>query len=199
LSTIIKQPLTNTSNSFYLPHELTHPKPEVRLWLTQYEIDKQELENNHIYYGAENTIIFPIYLDKQLLGVQTRFFNSTRKYTIKGNKLQMSIASLKGGEKSVTLIFVEDILSAIKLSKYCNAIPLFGTYIPLELILRYQGDYKSFKVWLDPDKKKEALKQALMLKAKGFNITPELSFDKDPKEVSHKELEVYFKQKGLLP
>jgi hypothetical protein len=65
---------------------------------------------------------------------------------------------------------------------------LFGSHVPLELVLRCLPDFKSFAIWLDPDKKKEAVLQALKLKSKGIDIRAIITEDKDPKHLTNGEI-----------
>lgn len=93
----------------------------------------------------------------------------------------------QSSKTSEVLYFVEDRISAIKVSRCVPTVPLFGSHLSLELIARVSKRFKRFRLWLDPDKKKDAFKQCLNLKQKGFNIDAVFS-DKDPKELSDKEI-----------
>lgn len=173
--------LPKSSNSIALPKKtdeaFNHP------FLLKYSLSKDEIISNNIYMSGDN-IVFPIYEDKDnLVGKIIRHFSGNRKYTITGNKLEMSLASLKRRIDS-KLVFVEDLISCIKVNRQEPCICLFGTHIPSELILRYLGAEISMRLWLDPDKKKDALKQALNWRQKGFDISPVIQGTMDPKDYS---------------
>ena len=89
--------------------------------------------------------------------------------------------SMLGDRRGDLLVFTEDVLSAIKVSRIVPAVPIYGSSVPLELVLRGLESFKSFKLWLDPDKRKESIKQCLNLRQKGIDISPVFS-NNDPKE-----------------
>ena len=88
---------------------------------------------------------------------------------------------------SQTIVFTEDIVSAIKVSRHSTAIPLLGCSVQTEHLTLANKYGKVFKLWLDPNKRKEAIQQCLRLRSLGVNITPIFS-EADPKELSDKEI-----------
>ena len=95
------------------------------------------------------------------------------------------------------IVCVEDILSAIKISRlspeFC-ALPLLGSSMSEEVIQRLSGRFKSVVIWLDRDKANEAIKIARNLKQRGFNSSVVIS-PLDPKEYSKGELSEWLKSK----
>lgn len=95
------------------------------------------------------------------------------------------------------IVCVEDILSAIKISRlspdWC-ALPLLGSSMSEEVIQRLSGQFKSVVIWLDRDKANEAIKIARNLKQRGFNSSVVIS-PLDPKEYSKGELSEWLKSK----
>ena len=96
-----------------------------------------------------------------------------------------------------TIVCVEDVLSAIKISKANKSIcstPLLGSSMPLELIQTISERFKKVLVWLDRDKAIEAVKMARNLKQKGIEaeviVTPN-----DPKEYSIGEINEWLRNK----
>lgn len=122
---------------------------------------------------------------KEAVGYIKRYFpKRDPKYFIQGNKLLMSLSQLQEGEQRHNMLcFTEDQVSAIKVNRHCTCIPLFGTSVASELLKTVSKDFKSFRLWLDPDKRKEAVKQCLNLRTRGYDISPIFS-DVDPKELS---------------
>ena len=95
------------------------------------------------------------------------------------------------------LVCVEDVISAIKVSKAnpnVTATPLLGSSIPLELTETILKRFKTVRVWLDRDKAIEAVKQARNIKQKGIDceaiITP-----LDPKEYSTGEINEWLRNR----
>lgn len=165
---------------------------EILKWIVQYGITYKEIEDNGWGYSSNtHSLAMPSYLGDDRVGIQYRHFGeSKRKYTIQGNKLRMSRASLRRTLPSPfpeCLVFVEDIVSCVKVRRQFNCICLYGCTIPLELIITYLEAFKTFRIWLDPDKKKEAVKQCLNLKQKGIDISPIFSED-DPKALTDEQI-----------
>lgn len=79
-----------------------------------------------------------------------------------------------------TIVVVEDIVSAIACSKITNSMPLFGSSLDQERAFRISRDYKTVKIWLDPDKKVQSVQMALQLQELGLKADVIMS-DHDPK------------------
>ena len=78
------------------------------------------------------------------------------------------------------LIYVEDIVSAIKVSRFWGACPLFGSHFPA--IRSKQANDERVKCvifWLDPDKRMEAMRYAKI--QSHFKPSGVIFSDKDPK------------------
>jgi hypothetical protein len=88
---------------------------------------------------------------------------------------------------SGSVIFVEDAVSAIKVGRYATGVPLFGSYVPAEALKWAQEQGREQGIWLDPDKFREGLKQALHITAMGIK-THIIGTTKDPKEHTDEEI-----------
>lgn len=103
--------------------------------------------------------------------------------------------SLSFGEKPLvifgnhggTIVLVEDIVSAIKVSRVTDAQPLFGSYIESDRLQSLFKAYRSLVIWLDRDKYAQALKFARTASFIGFKVKV-VSTPKDPKECSMEEI-----------
>jgi hypothetical protein len=85
-------------------------------------------------------------------------------------------------------VLCEDYLSAIKIGRNFNAIPLFGTFIPDKLFLSLIPLQPIIKIWLDFNKAQTAIKQT----NKGRQWIQSCSTiitEKDPKEYSTEEIQ----------
>lgn len=80
-----------------------------------------------------------------------------------------------------TVCIVEDIVSAIKVSRYCTAFPLFGSSLSPVHELFLASEFTQILIWLDADKYDEAVKMSRKLALYGNNVEV-IRTDKDPKE-----------------
>lgn len=84
-------------------------------------------------------------------------------------------------------ILVEDILSAIAVARAgFKSVALLGSFIGPDLFPVIPT--KRVQVWLDPDKRKDAVKFAAKLRANGFCSSAVVLPNKDPKEYSPEEI-----------
>ena len=79
-----------------------------------------------------------------------------------------------------TLIITEGVLDAIKVARFCQATPLWGSHMPLGLIRMASALFKDLGVWLDSDKVVEAVQTSL--RASQYMNSFVISSVKDPKE-----------------
>lgn len=171
-----------------LPSDVNVSYPKQALdWMGKYELTRNDLISNNILWSESyKRLIFPIYDGKKLLAWQGRYFGeeSKPKWYSKGNLKEVYHILGKGQ----TLILVEDVVSAIKLSRYTAAMPIFGSVIGLERWNRLKHlNYKTYFIWLDPDKRKESLIEVRLANSLGLD-TNVLFTEIDPKEISYEEL-----------
>ena len=162
-------------------------------WISQYELSSNDLLSNNVLWSEQHKrLIFPIYGDIGLLAYQGRYFGSEinkPKWWGQGD-LANTFHIIKGRSLQPTLILTEDIVSAIKVSRYAPAMPLFGCSIGIKRfkrlykLLGYQAD---IKIWLDPDKRKEAIKESRKGTLCGLKTSVIIS-NKDPKEESYETI-----------
>jgi hypothetical protein len=145
-------------------------------WLLSYGLTLDEIRDNNISWCPSQEILVLINLGTYWQG--RCFGNQKVKYLSKGIKPLLFYGY------SDKIICVEDILSAIKLSRlspeYC-AMPLLGCSVSQETISRLSGKFSEVILWLDRDKAKEAVKISRDLKQRGFNSRVIIS-ELDPKE-----------------
>lgn len=82
---------------------------------------------------------------------------------------------------SKSIILVEDILSAIKVSHYCTAMPLFGASIENKKLYEILREFDHTHIWLDADKYQISLSMANKISVMGACATSILTKE-DPKE-----------------
>lgn len=162
---------------------------KVKQWLFKYGITPNEIKDFNITYNNSHELL--ILLQTPSYWQARTFGNQKVKYLSKGKK------PLTFYGWSDKLVCVEDVLSAIKISRltpeWC-ATPLLGSSISEETIQELSGKFSSVVIWLDRDKAVNAVKIARNLKQRGFNASVVIS-PLDPKEYTKGELIEWLKNK----
>ena len=179
-----------TTKCLPLPADVSgHLSPAAKRWLLGYGLTVEEqkkfwwseVEQQLIYciFDVEGTLVFWI----------ARNFNRDipNKYQASGPiKDHLHILGHEG-----PLLIVEDAVSAVKLSREYQAMPLFGAHITRESLIRIRdfglGKDGEIGFWLDPDKVSESIKfrnQARELGMRAFSIIG----TRDPKAYNHNEI-----------
>lgn len=162
---------------------------KAKQWLLKYGINSQEIKDFNIKWEQDNEVLILLHNDKYWQG--RCFGNQKVKYLSKGTK---PLTFYGYADK---LVCVEDILSAIKLSRlspeYCS-LPLLGSSLPTEWIQQLSGKFKEVIIWLDRDKAKEAVKISKQLRVLGF-VSRVIISPQDPKEYNKGELIEWLKRK----
>lgn len=209
------KPIPNKYRSINLPDDCQPCFPdEVLTWIGKYDLTESDLLNVGALYSHEGItklhkgetirldklLCFPFWDKDNLLGYQARVFGVNKdkgKWYSKGD-VQTIVHVLNNGVghaliKTTRLVLVEDLISAIKISRLgISAMPLFGVNIksrigqfrvlsPLELI-----------IFLDPDQHKHSIEESNLLRLNGFQVHTVLS-KKDPKEYTYEELKELLK------
>lgn len=183
----------------YLPEDCDVHYPTHALdWVEQYELTKVDLLNhNTLWSESTQRLIFPVFGDIGLLAYQGRYFGPEAPTGVKpypkwyGKGDLANTFNILGSRSSSKLILTEDVISAIKCSKFCMAMPLYGCHVG---VTRFKRLYNLFKdqvevcVYLDPDKRATAIVEARRGMLCGMK-TRVIYSDKDPKEHSYGELE----------
>lgn len=166
-----------------LPSDFTNHLPDdVVTWLTKY-ITREEINRNHIgwrYKHAE--IVYPFYdLAGNLLCYQTRGFQNgspTRRFHTEG-KVEKVFHIL--GPATAGICVVEDILSAIKISRHMSVMPLLGSVISGDRLVVLSIRFLHLLIWLDSDKAKYSMKRAKAAEP-FFESVRSIITELDPKE-----------------
>lgn len=178
--------------SLYLPTDADTSLPEfAREWLQGYEFDQATILSNLILWSpSKERLIFPYFIKGELVGYQARCFNEMerkkRKWFSQG-KLDSFIYTR--GNESSTLVLVESVISAIKVGRFAQASPIFGSVISLQRFLGISHVWNNVVIWLDPDKRKEAVQQANKSRSVIPNVSVIIS-DKKPKDHTYEEIKI---------
>jgi len=149
-------------------------------WLQRYGITYAEMDRHDFLFSPEKQyLIFPVYnIFGSLLMWQARYFGSNPKhpkYITRGVKDVLHIVGkpdrsfltpdhyveTKPRLEDGTIVLVEDLLSAIKVGRVCSAMPLWGSHLSVNTAHRLSLQFKKAVLWLDYDKRQEAVKIAL--------------------------------------
>lgn len=172
-----------------LPSDCSYSFPEEAIkWLEEAEITPAVAVKHGLTWSQEeNGIIIPVKDDEhQLVMYQIRRFNTKPKYETRG-RLDNHVPVLKCGQENGIIVVVEDYLSAIRVSYFTDACPLFGSHLSKELAYRLSKMYDRLLIWLDPDKHKEAISFYSKYKYL-FTETATILSEKDPKLLRDEKL-----------
>lgn len=174
-----------------LPQDVsTYIPREPYEWLKQALTDEEILKNRIGWSQSLEAIILPAH-DKSgnLLLYQSRYFGNNKKvpkYLTKGEK--DGILFTLGEHPSSRIVLVEDLLSAIVVSRVENSMPLWGATVSLGTLRKLSKQYHNLAIWLDQDKLKEAIQQIGIARLM-FNNVEILTSEEDPKYQGEEELE----------
>jgi len=165
--------------------------PIAKRWLAQYDCNEHTLAKHTILWSDyKQMLIFPYFITGELVGWQGRYFGLDEKHPkwyTKG-KVDQFIYTL--GKPSDTIVLVEDIVSAIVVSRQQMVSPIFGSVISFKRFLALSHFHSQVIIWLDPDKQKESLSYARKGRLLGLDCKVILS-TKDPKEHTQEEIRHY--------
>lgn len=171
------------TSQIVLPSDVTTELPfEAKDWLKQYQLTRLDTNRNHVMWSDKwSRIIFPYFNEAELLAWQGRYVgeDKTKAKWFSQGKIHEIIHPLQVHQRQAVL--VEDIVSAIKVSKICGAIPIFGSSVSTKQILRLKSIVDEVWFWLDPDMRGKSLKLAHISNTLGLTAHTIFS-DKDPKE-----------------
>lgn len=152
-------------------------------WLNQYGLDRTDTQKFRFGYSeARESLVLPVFIAGELAMYQTRYFGSDPKqpkYRTFGFNNDVIFFPQEHPEHDV-VVLVEDYISAIKVSRVTNCMPLWGSAVSQEVIYRLTKMFKRAKIWLDPDMKEKSIKTALIMSGMGIPTTTVFS-DRDPK------------------
>ena len=180
----------NTNGVAFLPTDISgNLSSSAKRWLLSYGLSFEEMRK---FWWSEinQQLIYPVSdLEGNLIFWQARNFDvrNQKKYQTSGNlKDHLEILGTEGA-----LILVEDVVSAIRVSREYQSMPLFGCRLTREQLIRIRdfgiGLDGELGIWLDPDKVQESLKYRNMARELGIKAFSVMG-TQDPKAYGHNEL-----------
>ncbi len=152
---------THDSKSFFRDVEYNRNKwpQRAKEWVEGFEISESELKRSGISYKtSKRRLILPLWGEKGIVRIQSRrIFNDdpdpvkTRTKVFE-REIWWHINTGDGGpNKTEGIVLVEDIISAIKVSRITNAYPLTSSNIPIGSLAYIVKNFEEFYIWLDND------------------------------------------------
>ena len=178
----------------FLPSDYTRSLPAVAIdWLKKYEITEREVISNHLCWSpSHERLYFPVYdVYGNLVLYQGRFFGTNTRaprYSTRG--FPDLTYHFIGRDTNSCVVLVEDIISAIKVGRFHLAMPLWGSQISTERLIKLGDRFKDLIIWLDRDKAKYSLKQRYKASI-FFDRVANIITEKDPKEYTNGEIVNY--------
>lgn len=174
--------LKNEDTTLKYPKDATNQIDSSAIkWLSQYGLTVKELIDNKVQWSPfMQMLLFPYLVDGVLAAWQGRNFGKGPKWFSRGKLHDLWYTV---GIESPVVVFVEDIVSAIKVGRHAKSVPVFGSIISPWKLLKASRIADKIVIWLDEDKHKEALKAAT--KAQPFVSNPVIVIktEADPKEL----------------
>jgi ribosomal protein S27AE len=174
-----------------LPYDCTTIIPDrYRAWLYNYFIETPDCV---LYSEGADRLIFPVYYHDELKGYQARAIDREPKwisyfYEQSWGKKFPYIATWQGSEY---IVIVEDIISALKISKINSCISLLGCSANVNLINFIAKHGEKFKVWLDGDEAGEKGAEKLIKQLSLISDVGAIKTAKDPKCYSYDKIRKY--------
>lgn len=170
----------------------------VKVKVGQYLVTDTELKNFGIGWSEKlNRLIFPVSHGADLVGWQGRYYGkdeSQPKYITRykdTGDLYVYIPFLKPSLSSDACVVVEDFFSAIRCSRYTNALALLGSNMGDAACVRVSRGNRKALIFLDDDTRQVRLNQLKIkqqLTQVGVCATIITGVGKDPKELKEEEL-----------
>lgn len=159
-------------------------------WLLAYELTLDEIgsfkyASKRVIKGTETECNLLVFVHTHNYWLGRNFDTGGVRYLSSGEK-----PCLTYGSNPDVIVFVEDVISAIKVGRVATAIPMLGAKIPTEWLNKAKG-YNRVIIWGDRDKAVENVRQSRKCsEILGVQLESVIT-DLDPKEFSDKEIKNY--------
>lgn len=193
-------------NQVVLPHDVDTQYPQKALdWITKYELTRSDLHKNRVLWSDGGQLLIFSFTDGEgrIIAWQGRNFGEKfrTKWYGRGQLEDTFVFFPRDTTRTSRIIFVEDIISALKLGNVisekglsCVAMPIFGSHVSkkrLSRCLHLLNDPPTVTYWLDKDKAKEAVQFASNARSLGFTASTIIT-ELDPKEISYANLHYHY-------
>ncbi len=142
--------------------------PSVLKWLYSYYVYDELIRKYGIAYVPYakygvfegESLILPVIIDNQVVSFQQRFFPK-KQFLTKGDKTSPFMIKC---HNSVTLVLVEDYISAVRVGQHANVICLHGVHVLYDVSKLIQNLNMNIEIWLDPDEAGQTASKELLTK-----------------------------------
>jgi len=172
-----------------------HWPVKAQAWVGQYITTTEAIDNEITYSHDWQRVILPVYEDGKLIFWQARAVHpgqSPKYISVKGVPKPMAWKHSSNKKWQGCIVIVEDILSAIKVSRVVDSVALLGTSPDIDCLSERLKEYNYVGIVLDPDAagttKSIELHKRLSLVCRG-KVIRWLGHTKQPKEMDNAELE----------
>lgn len=192
-----------TVDTVYLPRDFVYNLPYKAIkWLRKYNITDTEIKAYRFGYSEfRDRLIMPVFDNDGVVYWQGRNLDTPTKKNPKYVNVKSKRADVlfETKDDNKTYVIVEDILSAIAMGRAgYHGVSILGSAVTddmMSIISKRNPD--RVVVWLDPDKRKEAVKYAKRLSVFGIRATALVTPEKDPKEYLTDEVRKFI-ESGVL-
>ena len=179
-------------DTFFMPDDIS---PDIAFkpmqWLqNECKFTIQDVITNKILWSdMYKWLIFPIEHEGVTLGFQARNFNDAKPYKWYTKFKKKDLLKIYSQTKDIkSLVLVEDIVSAIRVGNITPCASIFGSMISDTLLLKIKKyPISKLVIWLDEDKRKQALTFATRARELGID-TRCISTELDPKVHTNQQL-----------
>jgi len=159
---------------------------EAVAWVAQYDVSVAELIRHNVKWSEKyKQLIFFWYhqeIPSRIGCIQARnFYKGGKKYYNQGRPSDVLPIYRHVNNSGKRIVITEDVISAIRVSRNEDAMPLLGSYLSKDKILTFkQCAYSEVVFWLDHDKYAEAVHYGDLIKMIGMRSRV-IRTDLDPK------------------
>lgn len=180
-----------------LPDDFTYDIPKEPLtWLKKYGLTQEEIEkNNYGWSQQRELLIFPFYENKTLVLWTGKYFPTRVPKVFHQGGTAETLVRVHCPLDSRSAVIVEDVVSAIKVSRILPSIALLGTNLSLPRIRKLSSEVDTLYIWLDGDKYREGIAFKERYKCLFKNVFV-IFTNLDPKEYSTRQIEEHLSGNG---
>lgn len=174
-------PKSDVKKEYEKPPTISHDFPPVCMeWVAQYGLSLEELLRRGCGWNGERQQLVFTFRDSDCWQARNFRDGSKSKYFTQGDVNEL-IPIYSSGHDDGRLVVVEDCVSAIKVARQCDAMPVLGSHVSNSKLHGLSKLYRDVFFWLDSDKLKESRNAAERARLIGINSNV-IYTELDPKE-----------------
>jgi len=174
-----------------LPDDLdTVIREDAVRWLELAEVSVETALLHGVRWSNSSQQLFFIWYDGDgnvILWQARNFYPNPKVKCFTQGNVKECLPIYHSGINNGTIVLVEDPVSALKISRYSDCMPLLGSHIPLVNLNLLARLYSSLIIWLDHDKGSNALEIAEQGRLLGLSTHVQIT-DDDPKHCDVKNI-----------